>query len=488
MRYSVSLTTVLHDDACKHLMRKDRQEDLCFATWYPSQGNKRLTALLHKIILPKVNERSVHGNASFMPNYIQRAIGQAVEQNAGLALLHSHLGPGWQGMSDDDVAAEANNAAAVKGATGLPFVGLTLGTDGAWSSRIWEKIGKRQYERRWCESTRVVGGQLKVTYNDRLVPPPKYNSSQVRTISAWGRPIQNDFSRLRIGIIGAGSVGCIIAESLARMGISSILLLDFDEVEEINLDRLLHATRRDIGCAKVSVLARAIRKSATASSFSVAPLEYSIIEEEGFREALDCDVLFSCVDRPSARSMLNFIAYSHMIPVIDGGIAVVSRQGRALRRAEIRAHVAAPMRPCLECLGQFNSGLVTADKEGYFDDPQYIKGLPEDHPIRSRENVFGFSAMAASLEVMQMLSMVVAPSGISNPTPQIYHFVTGTLDRQEDALCHPNCIYSQLQGRGDRVGVTMTDKHEIAEKARRGRKRWRARLNRFMHKIGLMRK
>ena len=296
-----------------------------------------------------------------------------------------------------------------KGATGLALVGLTLGTDGTWSSRFWEKHGPKLYQRHWCETTRVVGGQLSITYDDRALPPPTLRPELRRTASAWGERAQADLAHLRIGVVGAGSVGFIVAEALARMGISHIRIMDFDGVEIHNLDRLLYATRRDVGIAKASVLARALRRTATASPFTVEELESSVVEDDGFGAALDCDVLFSCVDRPWPRSALNFIAYAHLIPVIDGGVAVRTKaNGKGLSHADMRAHVAAPTRRCLECLKQYNPGLVSTEREGFFDDPHYIAGLLDDHPIMRNENVFAFGLSAASLEVFQMLSMVIA--------------------------------------------------------------------------------
>ncbi|HEY5274938.1 MAG TPA: ThiF family adenylyltransferase, partial [Coriobacteriia bacterium] len=253
-RFSAALTAALHVELTGHLLRSDGQEDLCFAVWYPSEGAYRTSAVLHHAVLPTGDERRVHGNASFLPAYFERAVGEAMAAGGGLAFLHSHGGPGWQGMSDDDVRAEASHAAATFGATGLPLVGLTLGTDDAWSARAWVRTGPRRYERRWCEGVRVVGEQLRVTYHDVLRPAPRPREELRRTVSAWGPEAQAHLARLRIGIVGAGSVGSIVAEALARTGVKDVTLIDFDAVERVNLDRNLHATVGDIGRAKVRVL------------------------------------------------------------------------------------------------------------------------------------------------------------------------------------------------------------------------------------------
>lgn len=468
-RYSVAMPRAVHDALSAHLLRPDGQEDLCFAVWYPSRGETRLTALIQQPLLPNDGDRRVHGNASFLPQYFERVISDAMRAGGGIAFFHSHGSPGWQGMSDDDIAAERGHAAAALAATGLPLVGLTLGTDGAWSARFWPRTAPKQYVRRWCENVRVVGGKLEITWHPTLRPVPTFRPTLQRTISAWGAETQADFARMQFGVIGAGSVGSMVAEALARTGSEHIDLMDFDAVEEKNLDRLLHATEDDIGNAKVAVLATGLMRSATGADVHIGQSEWSVTEEAGFRRALDADVLFSCVDRPWPRAAMNLIAYAHLIPVVDGGIQVATTKARKLRRADWRAHVAAPDRKCLECLGQYNSGEVSAERDGYFDDPRYIETLPADHPVRANENVFAFSMAAASLEVLQLLMMVVAPHGVASPGAQLYHFVPGFMEAPDVAPCREGCPYPALIARGDTTGFVVTARHARAEEARAAR-------------------
>jgi molybdopterin/thiamine biosynthesis adenylyltransferase len=471
--YAAALTTDTDRALVEHLKRGDGQEDLCFAPWRPSQGRDRLTALVAEPILPREGERNVHGNVSFEPRYYERALGVALEQDAGLAFLHSHpSGRGWQGMSSDDINAESGKAAQTLAATGLPLVGLTLATgDGGWSARVWERTAPRRYERRDCETVCVVGDQLRVTYDDRQRPRPSFRAELARTVSAWGEEAQAHLARLRVGVVGAGSVGALVAEALARLGIEGIRLIDFDSVEAVNRDRTLHTSARDVWLqrAKVEALARGLRASATAGAPRIEPLELSVVEPDGFRAALDCDVLFSCVDRPWPRYVLNLIAYAHLIPVVDGGVAVERTKRRTLRGANWKAHVVAPGRRCLECLEQYDAGLVQTERDGFFDGPDYIERLPDDHPIKRNENVFAFAMGCASLEMNQFLSMVIAPGGVADYGGQSYHFVSGTIDLDE-TCCRTTCPFTHgLVGRGDRAGFEATGEHKAAAAARAAR-------------------
>ncbi len=458
MTYSAALTSDVDRALRAHLLRPDGQEDLCYALWFPGQGANRLTALISEPILPGEGERHIHGNASTTGDYLGRAIELASAKGAGIAFLHSHPHSGWQGMSPDDIATEKRQAIAAKAATGLPLLGLTLAMDGAWSARFWIKTAPKIYERYWCESVRVIGaGGLEVTFADELLPPPQFREELIRTVSAWGTTAQEKLARLTFGVVGVGSVGSVVAECLARIGIQRIKLIDYDGIERHNLDRLLHAHSHDAaaGRRKVDVIGKAIQQSSTAANPIIESHPFAVTEIDGFNEALDCDILFSCVDRPWARHVLNYIAYAYLIPVIDGGILIRMRNDR-LRHASWKSHAIYPATRCLQCLGQYDPDLVNVERRGDLDDPTYIENLPGDHALRRNENVFPFSANLASSLVMHALHVALNPVGISNVGEQIYHFVDGSIDRTQYATCYDGCYFPTVIARGDAEGLPIT--------------------------------
>lgn len=483
------------DDLRAHLLRDDGQEDICFAIWHPSTGRTRTTALISSMVRPRDDDRHVHGNASFNAQYLLRAAADAANNGGGVALLHSHPGGvGWQGLSGPDHAAESGHAAQALALTDLPLVALTIAGDGTWSARVWHRAAPKVYIPYWCETVRVVGTRLTVSFNDNLVPPVSVDESSVRTREALGDLVYGNLARLSVGIVGAGNLGAQLGETAARTGIVAAGVLDFDTAKRRNLDRTLHLYLRDVLLrrSKAEVLVRAMRRSAVSPKPDYEEFEVSICEPDGMATALDFDVIFCCVDRPWARQVCNLLANAHLIPVIDGGVDVDVHGGR-LRDARMRAHLVAPGRQCLSCIGQYDAGLVQLDRDGSLDSPEYLRGLPPGHRLLRDANVYSFGALAAALEMLQLVVAFVGPSGQTDNGTQTYTTKLGAIhnDDVNGGVCNHGCAYAvEHLARGDVGTPPVAGLHPAADTERDLRRaaaaRWKVRIGRRLDDLARM--
>ena len=57
-----------------------------------------------------------------------------------------------------------------------------------------------------------------------------------------------------VAIVGIGGVGGVVAESLARSGVGKLILVDYDVVDETNINRQIIALHSTIGKEKVSLM------------------------------------------------------------------------------------------------------------------------------------------------------------------------------------------------------------------------------------------
>ena len=68
-----------------------------------------------------------------------------------------------------------------------------------------------------------------------------------------GRSAIEKLKQSTVMIVGCGAVGSFAVEALARCGIGHLILIDFDVVEESNINRQLFALDSTIGKPKVDV-------------------------------------------------------------------------------------------------------------------------------------------------------------------------------------------------------------------------------------------
>lgn len=446
--YSVAITESLNSKLNAFLLNDPTEEEICFALWNPVQGSARLTAVIHEIILPEEGDRKRHGTVSAYPKYLDRVKDLARRSERGIVMIHTH--PMWggpQGVSRPDLHYEQDVLAReVYGVTGLPLVGMTLAGDGAWSARFYP----RPFKIRWCPRVRIVGKNLKIYFNPQLAPAPRSSAKQLRTVSVWGEQRQADLARMKVGIVGVGSVGSAVADILARMGVCQIVILDYDRVKPHNLDRMPGVTSSDIGMSKTDVVARNVKLAATGTRFTCEKYEHSVVEEEGFRKALDCDVLFSCVDRPWPRQVLNHLSYTSLIPVIDGGVSFRTK-GERLIHGMYRTQTVGPERACMQCVGALDSGQIQMDRDGIFDDPQYIETLGADSSlVNARNNIIPFVYSLAGLETTQFVELVTNLAKTGDLGQQPYNYHTGEI-RPAYHECVLGCEYVRWAALGDKM-------------------------------------
>ncbi len=104
------------------------------------------------------------------------------------------------------------------------------------------------------------------------------------------------FSALRITMIGAGGIGAPSALALAKTGLKTLKIYDFDEVSEENVGPQMYGPD-DIGRPKVDVLNEFLSKQAPWTNVEVC-------NERFEQQKVDCDILISAVDSMQVRKLI----------------------------------------------------------------------------------------------------------------------------------------------------------------------------------------
>lgn len=81
-----------------------------------------------------------------------------------------------------------------------------------------------------------------------------------RLLSIYGEQALSSLQNSHVAICGLGGVGSYCATALARCGIKKITIIDFDKIEQSNINRQEFATEKTIGQKKVDLAEKFIAK------------------------------------------------------------------------------------------------------------------------------------------------------------------------------------------------------------------------------------
>ena len=97
----------------------------------------------------------------------------------------------------------------------------------------------------------------------------------------------NDLSNKSVLVLGVGGVGGYVVESLARSNIGTLIIVDYDKVEESNINRQIIALNSTIGKSKVDVLEERIKD--INSGCKVIKID-KFIDDNNFNELFDNNI------------------------------------------------------------------------------------------------------------------------------------------------------------------------------------------------------
>lgn len=104
-----------------------------------------------------------------------------------------------------------------------------------------------------------------------------------------------------VAIVGCGGLGSNVAAMLARAGVGTLTLIDFDRVDESNLDRQMFFLDQ-IGIAKIEALAETLRR--IAPNVNLVLVHKCITQENLLATVGDADVVVEAVDDAEVKTMV----------------------------------------------------------------------------------------------------------------------------------------------------------------------------------------
>lgn len=277
-----------------------------------------------------------------------------------------------------------------------------------------------------------------------------------KTEQVYGSGTTSIMQNLKAGVVGVSGTGSPTTELLLRYHIGELVPIDFDLIEDGNLNRMLMSRTIDAetGTLKVDRCAQWVEE--TGLPTKVIPIN-GLIPSELTTDALaECDVLFGCLDNVAARHALNKIACAYLIPYFDLGVAVkvdVNNPGN-IRQAIARCHYIKPDESCLLDRGAYSSERLS-DENYRRDNPEFYKMLKE----------LGYTGEINDIQAVMTLTMEAAVMAIDDFMARLRGYrieENKEFDEQERSFTHGYYEHKAHSNENValRIFIAIGDKHK----------------------------
>jgi molybdopterin/thiamine biosynthesis adenylyltransferase len=287
-------------------------------------------------------------SAAFNAQMVQRA----GELSAGLVLVHSHGSDPSPSFSTPDVR-NAKLFPSISRLLDVPCGTVVLG-DHAANGCFW--LDGQPVES--LSEITVVGAPIErwSQGKSRRAVARRRRDRQTR---ALGPLSEIALDAASVGVIGCSGGGSHVCQQLAHMGVASIVPVDGEVVEDVNLGRMVGSEASDEGALKVDVMERLIKR--IDPSIDVLPVPAHFPSPQVLDALKSVDIVVAAVDSFVVREQVNLFCRRYAVPLIDIGMNINTARER-LVSADGQVIAVLPDSPCLRCTPLLSDAVLERER------------------------------------------------------------------------------------------------------------------------------
>ena len=142
--------------------------------------------------------------------------------------------------------------------------------------------------------------------------------------------LSDDLHESRVLLLGAGSVGSVLADQLVRSGVGQICIVDPEPVEAANISRTVYGAA-DIGVSKPAALVRHLLQISPGLRFSTFDSTIQDIDGAELSGEMEAATLVvAATDDPDAQLRINHYAYQCGVPALYVGLTAGAQGGEVI--------------------------------------------------------------------------------------------------------------------------------------------------------------
>lgn len=408
------------------LLSDTSREQACFLVCRSARGDGETLLLVHEVLPLHEGELLIHApdQLSVSPAAMLRMARYAQRTESALCMVHTHpMSVGQVGFSwADDIGNERTFDFLNRILPGRPN-----------SCLVWDRglqcVAGRVYTapNAWyaISSVDIVGEDRWQRLRDRKINEvfsvAEEFDRQARVLGGEG---QSFLGQLRIGVIGCGGIGSVVATLLGHSGIKDITLIDFDHVEASNLPRLLGASKMDAidKVAKTEVIQRTLAE--IDPTIRVHCIDKPVEDPSILLQLVTLDAIICATDDTTSRAYLNQLCQQYYVPLIDLGVQFVADMvtGKLVREIG-KVNLTLPATPCLACVGHIDSRVLeeeglTSERRAQRRAEGYVRGLDVPEP-----SMMMFNMQVAAKGVQLLIAWITGLHTVDSHTYERLSFL-----------------------------------------------------------------